>query len=104
MGIKLAHAKKKLCRTLSSKSGSVSTTTACGTDVTPKGHFAVYVGESQRRFVVPISYLNQPLFRELLHWAEEEFGYEHPTTGGLIIPCTEDYFLSLINTILNSSC
>ncbi|EYU37883.1 hypothetical protein ABFS82_02G015700 [Erythranthe guttata] len=101
MGIKLtgiAHAKKKLRRTISSKNGSFSTTTCC--DV-PKGHFAVYVGESHRRFVVPLSYLNQPLFQELLHWAEEEFGYEHPM-GGLTIPCTEDYFLSLI-TILNSS-
>ncbi|KAL2254821.1 UNVERIFIED_CONTAM: Auxin-induced protein 15A [Sesamum indicum] len=58
-------------------------------------------GESHRRFVVPISYLNHPLFQELLRWAEEEFGYDHPT-GGLTIPCTEDYFLSL-TALLNSS-
>ena len=29
----------------------------------PKGHFVVYVGEAQRkRFVVPISYRNNPSF------------------------------------------
>ncbi|KAJ7001374.1 hypothetical protein NC653_011718 [Populus alba x Populus x berolinensis] len=45
----------------------------------PKGFFAVYVGESQKkRFTVPISFLNQPSFQELLRIAEEEFGYNHP--------------------------
>ncbi|MCH81275.1 auxin-induced protein [Trifolium medium] len=57
----------------------------------PKGYVAVYVGEKQKRFVVPISYLNQPLFQDLLNQAEEEFGYDHPT-GGLSIPCNEVVF------------
>ncbi|KAF7143004.1 hypothetical protein RHSIM_Rhsim05G0066800 [Rhododendron simsii] len=66
----------------------------------PKGYLAVYVGESKKkRFLVPISYLNQPLFQELLHKAEEEFGYSHPM-GGLTIPCREDTFLNL-TSILN---
>ncbi|XP_012573101.1 auxin-induced protein 6B-like [Cicer arietinum] len=56
-----------------------------------KGYVAVYVGEKQKRFVVPVSYLNQPSFQDLLSQAEEEFGYDHPT-GGLTIPCTEDVF------------
>ena len=31
----------------------------------PKGFFAVYVGEKQKqRFVVPVSYSNQPSFQE----------------------------------------
>ncbi|KAF7143639.1 hypothetical protein RHSIM_Rhsim05G0065500 [Rhododendron simsii] len=61
----------------------------------PKGYLVVYVGESpKKRFLVPISYLNQPLFQELLHKAEEEFGYSHPM-GGLTIPCREDTFLNL---------
>jgi len=29
----------------------------------PKGYVAVYVGQKQKRFVVPISFLNQPLFQ-----------------------------------------
>jgi len=33
----------------------------------PKGFLAVYVGESQKkRFVVPISFLNQPSFQDCL--------------------------------------
>jgi len=39
----------------------------------PKGYLAVYVGEKQKRFVIPISYLNQPSFQGLLSEAEEEF-------------------------------
>ncbi|KAA8546055.1 hypothetical protein F0562_020494 [Nyssa sinensis] len=65
----------------------------------PKGYLAVYVGESQkRRFLVPISYLNQPLFQELLHMAEEEYGFDHPM-GGLAIPCTEDTFLDFTSRL-----
>ncbi|GAU28938.1 hypothetical protein TSUD_59490 [Trifolium subterraneum] len=56
-----------------------------------KGYVAVYVGDKQKRFVIPISYLNQPLFQDLLSQAEDEFGYDHPM-GGLTIPCTEDMF------------
>lgn len=62
-----------------------------------KGYCAVYVGESQRkRFVIPIAYLNQPFFKDLLSRAEEEFGYNHPM-GGLTIPCSEDTFIDLIS-------
>ncbi|KAL6178602.1 hypothetical protein ACLB2K_050120 [Fragaria x ananassa] len=65
----------------------------------PKGYFAVYVGESQKkRFVVPISYLNQPLFQELLTQAEEEFGYHHPM-GGITIPCSKDTFIDLTSRL-----
>ncbi|KAH7851465.1 hypothetical protein Vadar_012015 [Vaccinium darrowii] len=65
----------------------------------PKGYLAVYVGEVQKkRFLVPISYLNQPLFQELLQKAEEEFGFSHPM-GGLTIPCREDTFLNLTSLL-----
>ncbi|MBA0704916.1 hypothetical protein Golax_017139 [Gossypium laxum] len=47
---------------------------ASDSTVVPKGYIAVYVGESQKkRFIVPISFLNQPSFRKLLSIAEEEF-------------------------------
>ncbi|KAE9597640.1 putative small auxin-up RNA [Lupinus albus] len=49
-----------------------------------------------KRFVIPISYLNQPSFEELRNQAEEEFGYDHPM-GGLTIPCGDDAFLDLIS-------
>nr|GMC87100.1 auxin-responsive protein SAUR68-like [Ipomoea batatas] len=62
----------------------------------PKGHLAVYVGQSEKkRFVIPISYLAAPSFQELLSQAEEEFGFDHPM-GGLTIPCPEETFLDII--------
>ncbi|KAM7470892.1 hypothetical protein LguiA_009075 [Lonicera macranthoides] len=62
----------------------------------PKGHIAVYVGETEKkRLVVPLSYLNHPSFQELLSLAEEEFGFDHPM-GGLTIPCREEKFINLI--------
>ncbi|GAU25102.1 hypothetical protein TSUD_257960 [Trifolium subterraneum] len=56
-----------------------------------KGYVAVYVGEKQKRFIIPVSYLNQPSFQELLSQVEEEFGYDH-SMGGFTVPCTEDVF------------
>ncbi|XP_027081671.1 auxin-induced protein 15A-like [Coffea eugenioides] len=64
-----------------------------------KGYIAVYVGESEKkRFVIPIAYLNQPTFQELLSQAEEEFGFDHPM-GGLTIPCREDKFIDLTSCL-----
>ncbi|WMV51558.1 hypothetical protein MTR67_044943 [Solanum verrucosum] len=58
----------------------------------PKGHFAVYVGDTEKkRYVVPITYLNHPSFQKLLRKSEEEFGFHHPM-GGLTIPCNVDDF------------
>ncbi|XP_019086486.1 PREDICTED: auxin-responsive protein SAUR21-like [Camelina sativa] len=52
----------------------------------PKGFLAVYVGEIQmKRYIVPVSYLNQPSFQALLSKSEQEFGFDHPM-GGLTIP------------------
>ncbi|KAK9102879.1 hypothetical protein Sjap_020133 [Stephania japonica] len=67
----------------------------------PKGHFAVYVGQTEKkRFVVPVSYLNHPSFQELLSSAEEEFGFSHPM-GGLTIPCKESTFINLTSRLTN---
>ncbi|CAA2940408.1 auxin-induced 15A-like [Olea europaea subsp. europaea] len=65
----------------------------------PKGSFAIYVGVERKRFVVPISYLNHPSFQDLLHRAEQEFGFDYPA-GGLTLPCREDVFID-ITTHLN---
>ncbi|KAG5624868.1 hypothetical protein H5410_010086 [Solanum commersonii] len=70
----------------------------------PKGHFAVYVGEMQKkRFVIPISFLSEPLFQDLLSQSEEEFGFDHPM-GGVTIPCSEDLFIDLTSRLRNMSC
>ncbi|GJV55585.1 ARID DNA-binding domain-containing protein [Tanacetum coccineum] len=65
----------------------------------PKGYLAVYVGEVQKkRFVVPLSYLDQPLFQDLLRRSEDEFGFNHPM-GGLTILCREEAFVHLSNQL-----
>jgi len=56
--------------------------------VVPKGCVAVYVGsegEQQQRFVIPVVYVNHPLFEKLLKEAEEEYGFEQK--GTITIPC-----------------
>ncbi|MCD7467137.1 hypothetical protein HAX54_004411 [Datura stramonium] len=65
----------------------------------PKDHFVVYVGENpKKRFVIPISFLSQPLFQDLLSQAEEgldstiQVTLHHWLTGFLELP------LSYINT------
>ena len=90
----IIHAKQILRRT----SSAASKTLLAAVDV-PKGYFVVYVGESEKkRFVVPISYLNQPSFQDLLSQAEDEFGFDHPM-GGLTIPCREDIFIDLTSRL-----
>ncbi|XP_047324172.1 auxin-responsive protein SAUR50-like [Impatiens glandulifera] len=64
----------------------------------PKGHFVVYVGEKRSRYIIPISFLTCPLFQNLLHQAEEEYGF-HYHGNGLTIPCQEDVFRSLTSMI-----
>ncbi|KAG7551059.1 Small auxin-up RNA [Arabidopsis thaliana x Arabidopsis arenosa] len=90
----LLGAKKILSR--STAAASMSKTTA---SAAPKGFLAVYVGESQKkRYLVPVSYLNQPSFQALLSKSEEEFGFDHPM-GGLTIPCPEDTFINVTSRL-----
>lgn len=60
----------------------------------PKGCMVVMVGhegeEQLERFVIPIMYINHPLFLRLLKEAEEEYGFHHD--GPITIPCHVDEF------------
>ncbi|CAO2814923.1 unnamed protein product [Amaranthus hypochondriacus] len=68
----------------------------------PKGHIVVYIGETcKTRHIIPISYLNHPLFQHILHLVEQEYGFQHPM-GGLTIPCSQEYFASLTSIICSS--
>ncbi|KAF6159162.1 hypothetical protein GIB67_032779, partial [Kingdonia uniflora] len=61
----------------------------------PKGHLAVYVGyKEKKRYVVPISYLNNPSFQHLISRTEDEFGFDYPM-GSLTILCKESAFVDL---------
>ncbi|MDV3195136.1 MAG: SAUR-like auxin-responsive family protein [Sweet potato little leaf phytoplasma] len=58
-------------------------------EVVPKGHLAVYLGGGDggetRRAVVPVVYVNHPLFGELLKESERVYGYNQ--AGRIVIPC-----------------
>jgi SAUR family protein len=64
----------------------------------PRGHFAVYVGEQRKRFVIPTAYLRNPSFLVLLKRVEEEFGFDHRAAGGLTIPCSEGDFADVVSS------
>ena len=70
---------------------------SCNTSpVADKGHFVVYTSD-RIRFVVPLVYLDNVIFRELFQMAEEEFGL--PGNGPIILPCDAvfmEYAVSLI--------
>ncbi|CAH8271460.1 unnamed protein product [Arabidopsis lyrata] len=90
----LLGAKKILSRSTAAASMSKIETSSA-----PKGFLAVYVGESlKKRYLVPVSYLNQPSFQALLSKSEEEFGFDHPM-GGLTIPCPEDTFINVTSRL-----
>ena len=68
-------------------------------EVSRKGHFAVYVGQSRSRHVIPITLLNHPIFQMMLHEAEKEFGFRQER--GITIPCDQNIFLFLLDIISN---
>nr|XP_016439926.1 PREDICTED: auxin-responsive protein SAUR68-like [Nicotiana tabacum] len=76
-----------------SDSDSCSTTSS---SIVEKGHFVVYTID-QRRFVIPLAYLENEVVRQLLNMSEEEFGL--PSGGPIKLPCDSafmDYIISLI--------
>ncbi|XP_010557350.1 PREDICTED: auxin-induced protein 15A [Tarenaya hassleriana] len=53
-----------------------------------EGHFAVIAVdeyEPRQRFVVPLAFLENPVFLRLLEQAAEEYGFDH--NGALMVPC-----------------
>ncbi|KAJ7957128.1 Auxin-induced protein [Quillaja saponaria] len=61
---------------------------------TPKGHFVVYVGDELKRFIVPLSYLKNPVFQQLMEKAAEEYGFGHRS---IVLPCDEIHFQRVID-------
>ncbi|OIS98963.1 auxin-responsive protein saur32, partial [Nicotiana attenuata] len=59
----------------------------------PERCLAVKVGQEkeQQRFIIPVDYINHPLFVQLLAEAEEEYGFDHD--GPINIPCPVEEFL-----------
>ncbi|CAM0902663.1 unnamed protein product [Alopecurus aequalis] len=88
-----SKAKKFLKRTLSFTDSPPSS--AAGPP--PKGHLAVSVGSTMRRFVIPTEYLKHPAFAALLREAEEEFGFQQE--GLLRIPCEVLAFEAILRAV-----
>ena len=61
---------------------------------TPRGYFALYVGEERRRFLLKADMINHPLFATLLEKANEEFGFDQE--GPITIPCDIAFFEHII--------
>ncbi|KAK7410751.1 hypothetical protein VNO78_01802 [Psophocarpus tetragonolobus] len=66
----------------------------------PKGCLAILVGqgEEQQRFVIPVMYMNHPLFMQLLKQAEDEYGFDQK--GPITIPCHVEHFRTVQGLIL----
>ncbi|XP_071718227.1 auxin-responsive protein SAUR36-like [Rutidosis leptorrhynchoides] len=75
-----------------------------GRTAVPKGKMAVYVGnddEDYERVLVPVIYINHPLFGQLLRKAEEEYGHNHP--GAIKLPCRISEFEN-VKTRISAVC
>ncbi|MBA0793163.1 hypothetical protein Gohar_017586, partial [Gossypium harknessii] len=82
-----------------------------------KGHFVVYTAD-KKRFVIPLSYLNNSIFQELFKMSEEEFGLS--SDGPITFPCdsvimsyivllvrrglAKDLEKAVLNSITSNSC
>lgn len=63
-----------------------------------------YVGESEmKRFVIPVSFLNEASFQELLSQAVGEFGFHRPM-GGLTIPCRDETLVDIASRLSTAWC
>ncbi|KAG9444180.1 hypothetical protein H6P81_015520 [Aristolochia fimbriata] len=85
---------KKLAATRSSSSCSRST-------VASKGHFVAYTRDCER-FVLPLTYLCNPVFQALLEVSEEEYGLRG--NGSIVLPCDGicvEYLVSLMQRSLS---
>ncbi|KAL9415545.1 hypothetical protein AB3S75_043771 [Citrus x aurantiifolia] len=60
--------------------------------VAEKGHFVIYTTD-QRRYVLPLTYLSDSIFLELLKLSEEEYGLT--SDGPITLPC-DAVFMDLV--------
>ncbi|XP_072956589.1 indole-3-acetic acid-induced protein ARG7-like [Typha angustifolia] len=66
-----------------------------------KGHFVVYA-KGGKRYVVPLKYLDHPIFKVLLEMAEEEFGTRGH--GPLMVPCEEELMEHVVSLLKTHPC
>ncbi|XP_059314602.1 auxin-responsive protein SAUR68-like [Lycium ferocissimum] len=64
--------------------------------VAGKGQFVVYTTD-QKRFVIPLAYLENELIVQLLSMSEEEFGL--PSGGPITLPCDSAFMKYIVSLI-----
>ncbi|KAF2294244.1 hypothetical protein GH714_008550 [Hevea brasiliensis] len=84
--------------------GNTDTTSCSTSPISKKGHFVVYSAD-QKRFLLPLKYVNNEIIRELFNMAEEEFALSTISTmDRLTLPCDAEFVESeakLIRIIAN---
>ncbi|MCD9559568.1 hypothetical protein HAX54_017618 [Datura stramonium] len=81
---------------LTRNASNVDSCSTSSSSIVGKGHFVVYTID-QRRFVIPLAYLENEVIRATLIIFEEEFGLS--SGGPITLPCDSafmDYIVSLI--------
>ncbi|RWR90630.1 Auxin-responsive protein SAUR36 [Cinnamomum micranthum f. kanehirae] len=71
-------------RILTSRIRKSSEAELCIKSLPAKGHFVAYTIDG-KRFMVPLAYLNSPIFIELFRMSEDQFGL--PYDGPITMPC-----------------
>ncbi|MBA0823887.1 hypothetical protein Goarm_020582, partial [Gossypium armourianum] len=64
--------------------------------IVDKGCFSIYTTD-KKRFVIPLAFLSNSVFRELFKMSEEEFGL--PSDGPITLPCDSvvmNYIVSIV--------
>ncbi|KAL4201042.1 hypothetical protein AMTRI_Chr02g214180 [Amborella trichopoda] len=67
--------------------------------VADEDHFVIYTTDGIR-FMIPLAFLNDPIFREILLMAEEEFGF---TGCGPLRPTSEAFVMQYIVSLLSKN-
>lgn len=65
-----------------------------------RGHFVVYTNDNTR-FLVPLRFLNHPIFRVVLEMAEEEYGLT--AHGPLRLPCEKEFLHFILSLLRNNT-
>ncbi|XP_043709146.1 auxin-responsive protein SAUR64-like [Telopea speciosissima] len=62
-----------------------------------KGNFVVYTTD-ESRFMIPLEFLSNNIFRELFKMAEEEFGLEG-SSGPITLPCDSVFMKYIVSLV-----
>lgn len=77
--------------------GTMDRSTFSPWSVADKGHFVVY-STDRIRFVIPLVYLQNTIFRELFRMSAEEFGFSR--NGPIMLPCDAVFIKYILSSLM----